>query len=94
MTKQMYKEGVYRVVHSVEEETKAAASGWSEDKVADREYIPITAVGVTPKGAGKHEPVLEHELPLVKRPYPVIDPRSTSAPEPKHETVVSDKSKK
>ncbi len=56
---EMYKDNVYRVVHSVEEETKAAALGWSEDKAPGVEYIPITAVGVTPKGAGK--PVIEPE---------------------------------
>lgn len=44
--KELYKDDIYRIVHSTEENDACTADGWKAEKAPGVTYKPLSAVGV------------------------------------------------
>ncbi len=77
---EMYKDGVYRCIWSVEEHANMTKLGWSDNPPEGVEHIPLSAAPVAVKGKAVR-PIVASE--------PKHEPKAATEPEPepKHATV-------
>lgn len=68
--KELYKDDIYRVVHSTEENDACTADGWKSEKAAGVTYKPLSAIG----GGSGYLPALPKETKADKKATAVEEP--------------------